>query len=202
MRGKTLDNLIRLKKSQKRLDKVHNWITILSVFLGAGGIAASVILASHEYTAGQKSAALYKLASDISSEVKEQRSANRILMSAMVKVRDAREEGQEHCGSDGKYSASYSYEQQKKNKSELRAADFALVNAIFQTKGIFSAPTESGSYKFAALVDTSKAGVCAKGAANDDDLRKLQRQISEAILISINSLEKKRKDILEQLKEK
>lgn len=187
-----------IRRDQNKEVKRQRRDAWLIAMISIVGIGASVIAASYwsykeEKVSLQKTqiAALYNEAHSIQRKIDDELSLRNGLMEAMVNVRGIRDFGQRECKNgiyDGSNSIAYT--------QKLFASNYELVGAAYKTTGVFN---QDKIIRFLSLASVDNAGVCAKNAPTDKELRQLQADINADILQCIEKEKEQKKLVIDRI---
>jgi len=164
-------------------------LTVISVVVAVSSVTTGVFMGIQQLNVSR----LYKREGWYENRINNWTARDDDLMNAMVNVRDVRDEAQMQC-KDYKYVGPDPAVYRRK----LKNANYKLIGAGYAIKNTFNLEIQRkmNSFISSSSLDTK---VCAKGAANDNILRKNQDEINDLILTSIGDLKQKRDLIMDQI---
>ncbi|OGT34043.1 MAG: hypothetical protein A3C44_04395 [Gammaproteobacteria bacterium RIFCSPHIGHO2_02_FULL_39_13] len=178
-------------QNHKEDARYQRWHTTISTIVVLGSLIAGLYVGVQQMDLSR----LYKRAGWLEASINTQNTKYEALMGAMTAVRGIRAEGQLTC-KNGQYAGPDPAGYQQR----LFTADYKLVNTTFAPKRMFGPDVNKKIVSFVS--DSSgidRLGVCAKGAVDDNTLKKEQNEISDLITTQIDKLEQEKNGITDKI---
>ena len=177
-------------ENHKQEGNYQLWFTTIGTIV----VLASLIVGFYVAVQQMNLSRLYKREGWLENTINNQNAKYEVLMSAMSTVRGIRAEGQLSC-KNGQYAGPNPAAYQER----LFTADYRLVSAVFAPRRMFGPEVFKKIVSFVYDSNGRKLGICAKGAPDEEVLRKQQDDINNLISSQIDQLEKEKSDVEDQI---